>query len=150
MFFFVIQSRKPRLKKCLHAPFVLLLLFHFIDHSDINSTSLKTCLWNPGTYRHKIVRLSSAQLSLVMTVLGLITPIEFLFCHWNINLTATVLCHKKKISTNWGNQSVQNFFCHVCFLTTNFLMQFIPKLNDLLQNVSNKLIFTALVIKIGR
>ena len=30
---------------------------------------LKTCLWNPGTYRHKIVRPSSAQFGLVMNEL---------------------------------------------------------------------------------
>ena len=29
-------------------------------------TYFKTCLWKPGTYRHKIVLLSSAQLSLIM------------------------------------------------------------------------------------
>ena len=29
-------------------------------------TSSKTCLWNPGTYRHKILRLSSEQFGLVM------------------------------------------------------------------------------------
>ena len=28
---------------------------------------LKTCLWNPGTYRHKIVRLSRSQFGLVMS-----------------------------------------------------------------------------------
>ena len=32
------------------------------------ATCLKICLWNPGTYRHKIVRLSSAQLGLVMNL----------------------------------------------------------------------------------
>ena len=32
-------------------------------------TYFKTCLWNPGIYRHKIVLLSSAQFGLVMTVL---------------------------------------------------------------------------------
>ena len=31
-------------------------------------TSLNTCLWNPATYKHKTVRLSSAQLGLVMKV----------------------------------------------------------------------------------
>ena len=31
-------------------------------------TSLKVCLWNPGTCRHKTVRLSSAQFGLVMIV----------------------------------------------------------------------------------
>ena len=36
------------------------------DRSDKILTCLKTCLWNPGTYRHKIVRLSSAQFGLVM------------------------------------------------------------------------------------
>ena len=34
--------------------------------SDKILTCLETCLWNPGTYRHKIVRLSSAQFGLVM------------------------------------------------------------------------------------
>ena len=29
-------------------------------------TCLKICPWNPGTYRHKILRLSSAQIGLVM------------------------------------------------------------------------------------
>ena len=39
--------------------------------SDKILTCLKTCLWNPGTQRHKIVRLSSAQFGLVMkTVLN--------------------------------------------------------------------------------
>ena len=35
--------------------------FNFFDRSNKNITSLKTCFWNPGTYRHKIVRQSSAQ-----------------------------------------------------------------------------------------
>ena len=38
----------------------------FFDRSDKILTCLKTCLWNPGTYRHKIVRLSSAQFGLVI------------------------------------------------------------------------------------
>ena len=29
-------------------------------------TRLKICLWNPGRYRHKIVRLSIAQIGLVI------------------------------------------------------------------------------------
>ena len=39
--------------------------------SDIHllfGTCLKISFWDPGTYRHKIVRLSSAQLGLVMTL----------------------------------------------------------------------------------
>ena len=31
-------------------------------------TYFKTCLWNPGTYRHKIVLLSTAQFGLVMLI----------------------------------------------------------------------------------
>ena len=34
--------------------------------SDKIKTSLKTGLWNPATYRYKIVRISSAQFGLVM------------------------------------------------------------------------------------
>ena len=40
--------------------------FLLFDRSDNILTCLKTCLWNPGTYKHKIVLLSSAQLGLVM------------------------------------------------------------------------------------
>ena len=47
-----ICKRNP-LKFCLENP----LLFE---------TYFKTCLWNPGTYRHKIVLLSSEQFGLVM------------------------------------------------------------------------------------
>ena len=45
------------------APFVSLLSF---DCSDKVLTCLKACLRNPGTYRPKIVRLSSAQFVVVM------------------------------------------------------------------------------------
>ena len=40
--------------------------FFFVsfDCSDTILTSLKTCLWNPGSYKHKIKRLSSAQFGL--------------------------------------------------------------------------------------
>ena len=38
----------------------------FVHRSDKIFTCLKTCLWSPGTYRHKIVLLSSAQFGLVM------------------------------------------------------------------------------------
>ena len=41
--------------------FVLLLFFHFLWSFQQNFIMLETCLWNPGTYRHKIVRLTSAQ-----------------------------------------------------------------------------------------
>ena len=44
--------------------FLFCSLFSF-DRSDKIFTCLKTCLWNPGTYRHKIVLLSSAQFGLV-------------------------------------------------------------------------------------
>ena len=37
---------------------------------------LNTCFWNPGTYRHKIVRLSSAQFGLVME--EIFEPCKFL------------------------------------------------------------------------
>ena len=39
--------------------------FISFDSSDTILTRLKTCLCNLATYRHKIVRLSSAQLGLV-------------------------------------------------------------------------------------
>ena len=42
-----------------HRSFVSRIHLHF-------GTCLNTSFWNPGTYRHKIVRLSSAQLGLVM------------------------------------------------------------------------------------
>ena len=38
----------------------------FFDRSDKILTCLKTWLWNPGTYRHKIVLLSTAQFDLVV------------------------------------------------------------------------------------
>ena len=34
-------------------PFVLFCSFIFLDRSDKKLTGLRTCLWNPGTYRHK-------------------------------------------------------------------------------------------------
>ena len=43
----------------IHGKFVSGIHIHF-------GTSLKTCLWNPGIYRHKNVRLSSASFGLVM------------------------------------------------------------------------------------
>ena len=45
----------------IHWNFVIGIHLHF-------GTYLKTCHWNPGTYRHKIVRLSSAQFGLVMPI----------------------------------------------------------------------------------
>ena len=40
----------------------------FISGSCLHfGTCLKTCLWNSGTYRHKIVQLSNAPFGLVMT-----------------------------------------------------------------------------------
>ena len=38
--------------------------FFFFDRSDKTLTCLKICLWNPGTYRQNIERLSSAQFGL--------------------------------------------------------------------------------------
>ena len=40
-------------------------------------TCLNTCLWNPGTYRHKIVRLSSAQFGLVMIFFIILSNFEW-------------------------------------------------------------------------
>ena len=40
--------------------------FIHLNRSDKILTCLGTCLWNPGTYRHKFVRLSRAQFGLVM------------------------------------------------------------------------------------
>ena len=48
---------------------VFVRVIHRNFESGINlhlGTYLNTCPWNPGTYRHKIVRLSSAQFGLVM------------------------------------------------------------------------------------
>ena len=45
----------------IHGSFVSGIHLHF-------GTCLKISFWNPGTYRHKIVRLSSAQFGLVMVV----------------------------------------------------------------------------------
>ena len=45
---------------------MLPLFFFFFNRSDNFLTCLKTCIWNPGAYRYKIVRLSSAQFVLVM------------------------------------------------------------------------------------
>ena len=42
-------------------------------------TSLKISFWNPGTYRHKIVRLSSAQFGLVMIFLVLSNFVKFFY-----------------------------------------------------------------------
>ena len=41
-------------------------LFFVLSRSDKILTYLKTGLWNPGTYRHKTVRLSNAQFGFVM------------------------------------------------------------------------------------
>ena len=38
----------------------------FFDYSDKVLNCLKSCLWKPGTYRHKILRLSIAQFNLVL------------------------------------------------------------------------------------
>ena len=38
--------------------FVLFSSFIFVDGFDKNLIELKTCLWNQGTYRFQIVRLS--------------------------------------------------------------------------------------------
>ena len=47
-------------KRGIHVNIVSGIHFHF-------GTSLSTCLWSPGTYSHKTVRLSSAQFGLVMS-----------------------------------------------------------------------------------
>ena len=51
---------------CKQIPFPLFFFcsFIFFDRSDKILICLRTCLWSPGTYRHKIVRLSSAQIGL--------------------------------------------------------------------------------------
>ena len=47
-------------------PLFFFSFFISFDCSDKILTFLKTCFWNPATYRPKIVRLSSAQFGLVM------------------------------------------------------------------------------------
>ena len=47
----------------IHENFVIGIHIHF-------ETCLKICLWSPGTYRHKIVRLYGAQFGLVMIFVG--------------------------------------------------------------------------------
>ena len=47
-------------------PLIFFCSFIFFDHSDKILTYLKTCLWNPDTCRHKILRLYSAQFRFVM------------------------------------------------------------------------------------
>ena len=49
-----------------NAPFFFFCFFIFFDRSDKILACLKTCLWNAETYRHKNLRLSSAQFGLVM------------------------------------------------------------------------------------
>ena len=71
------------------AHFVLILFSTFLRSFRQYLTCLKTCLWNPGTYRLKIVRLSSAHFGLVMTVLKNFSktvrrPIRFLICMRNL------------------------------------------------------------------
>ena len=56
----------------IHVNFVSGIHSHF-------GTCLNTCLWNPETYRHKIVRLSSAQFGLVMNFYNLFTRFDFWF-----------------------------------------------------------------------
>ena len=45
-------------------PLFFFCSFIFFDRSDKILTCLKTCLWNLGTHRRKIMRLSSAQFGL--------------------------------------------------------------------------------------
>ena len=61
---FVICKRIPQ-QRC---SLFLLFVFFFIssDHLDKILAYFKRHLWKPGIYRHKIVRLSSAQFYLVM------------------------------------------------------------------------------------
>ena len=47
-------------------PVFVFCYFILFDHFDSFLTFLKACLWNPGIYRHKNVRLSSAWFGLVM------------------------------------------------------------------------------------
>ena len=62
---FVPCKRIPQQGRSLCSCFFSLFSF---DRSDKIITCLMTSLWNPGTYRHKIVRLSSAQFGLVMLI----------------------------------------------------------------------------------
>ena len=64
--YFVHCKRIPQQGHSFCSSFVL---FSF-DRSDKILTCLKTCLWNAGTYRHKIVRLSNAHFGLVMVGIG--------------------------------------------------------------------------------
>ena len=63
--------RNPQQNKCAHQIHVTGIFTrirsNFVSGIHLHfGTILKTCLWNPGTYRHKTVRLSSAQFDLVM------------------------------------------------------------------------------------
>ena len=60
---FVNCERIPQQKDAL---FVLFCSFIFFDRSDKIFTFLKTCLRTPETFKHQIMRLSSAQFGLVM------------------------------------------------------------------------------------
>ena len=68
------SCRGLRDKTNVHTKFTLQAFDRGIDGNFANEipllfvTRLKTCLWNPGTYRHKILRLSSAQSGLVIKV----------------------------------------------------------------------------------
>ena len=59
-------KRFPQQGSSLCSSFVL--SFCLIDRSDKILTCLKTCVWNPGAYRHKFVRLSSAHFGLVISI----------------------------------------------------------------------------------
>ena len=76
----------------IHWNFVSEVPLHF-------GTYLKTFLWNPGTYRRKIVRLSSAQFGLVLNVTN------------SENLSSQ--CSEKKVITFLF---VWNFFFYFCII----------------------------------
>ena len=52
------------------ATFIFFCSLLSFDPSDKILTCSQTCLWNPGTYRQKIVRLSSEQFGLVMVFIS--------------------------------------------------------------------------------
>ena len=49
--------------RCMHAESTEIL---FVEFTYILEQYFETCLWNPGTYRHKIVLLSSARFGLIL------------------------------------------------------------------------------------
>ena len=98
-------------KKALSATRTLPLFFFSFISFDCSVTKLKclkTCFLNPGTYKHKNVRISSAQLGIVMLNIFLGRSQTFVFCY-------QTQCKFYAVKTNTDNLNDSVWIASLCF-----------------------------------